>query len=538
MASSAKDIQLRELKDTILQLKTMVSEQTELIKSLRLIIDEKSNHEKALQEQVDYLTKKLFGSSSERRSDDIPGQQNLFDEAEMEQDPSQLEEETVIREHTRKKKATHEELFKGLPVEKVVIPLPEEDQICPVCSTRMVLIGEEYIRRELEFIPATCKVIEYYSQSYGCPSCKDGLGATEKPVIVKSQVPEALVGKGPASASTVAWTMYQKYANGLPLYRQENDWKQYGAQISRTTLANWIIYCSQHYFQPMYDYFHRELLKRSFAMADETRIQVLKEEDRRAQTQSFMWLFRSGEDGLPAIILYGYSPTRSGSHAREFLKGYHGYLETDGYQGYNGLPDIKRCACWAHIRRYFIDAVPKGKQYDYSQPTVQGVQYCNRLFAIEDSINKKYPGDYEKRKQLRLEKEKPILEAFWSWLDQQKPVRNTRMDKAVNYVQNRRDTAETYLEDGRCSCTNNLSENAIRPFAVGRKNWLFSNSVDGANASAVVYTMVEMAKAHDLNIYSYLKFLLEHRPTKEMTDDQLAELAPWSEKLQSIKNRM
>ena len=169
MASSAKDIQLRELKDTVSQLKTMIAEQTELIKALRLIIDEKSSHEKVLQEQVDYLTKKLFGSSSERRSDNIPGQQNLFDEAEVEQDPSLLEGETVIREHTRKKKATHEELFKGLKVEKVVVPLPEEDQICPVCGTQMVLIGEEYVRRELEFIPATCKVIEYYSQSYGCP---------------------------------------------------------------------------------------------------------------------------------------------------------------------------------------------------------------------------------------------------------------------------------------------------------------------------------------------------------------------------------
>ena len=204
------------------------------------------------------------------------------------------------------------------------------------------------------YIPATCKVIEYYSQSYGCPFCKEGLGDTEKPVIIKSQVPAALVGKGPASASTVAWTMYQKYANGLPLYRQEKDWKQYGAQISRTTLANWIIYCSQNYFQPMYDYFHRELLKRSFAMADETRVQVLKEEERQAQTQSFMWLFRSGEDGLPAIILYGYSPTRSGSHARAFLEGYSGYLETDGYQGYNNLPGIRRCSCWAHYPRSII----------------------------------------------------------------------------------------------------------------------------------------------------------------------------------------
>lgn len=137
MASSAKDIQLRELKDTITQLKTMISEQTELIRSLCLVIDEKTSHEKALQEQVDYLTKKLFGSSSEKRTDDIPGQQNLFDEAEVEQeqDLSLLEEETVIREHTRKKKATHEDLFKGLKVEKVVIPLPKEDQVCPVCST-------------------------------------------------------------------------------------------------------------------------------------------------------------------------------------------------------------------------------------------------------------------------------------------------------------------------------------------------------------------------------------------------------------------
>ena len=330
MASSAKDIQLRELKDTVLQLKTMVSEQTELIKSLRLMIDEKSGHEKALQEQIDYLTKKLFGSSSERRSDDIPGQQNLFDEAEVEQDTSLLEGEMVIREHTRKQKATHEDLFKGLKVEKVVLSLPEKDQICPVCGTQMVLIGEEYVRRELEFIPATCKVIEYYSQSYGCPSCKEGLGDKEKPVIVKSQVPSALVGKGPASASAVAWTMYQKYANGLPLYRQERDWKQYGAQISRTTLANWIIYCSQNYFQPMYNYFHRELLKRSFAMADETQVQILKEEGRRAQTRSFMWLFRSGEDGFPEIILYGYSPTRSGSYAKEFLEGYSAnYAQTE-----------------------------------------------------------------------------------------------------------------------------------------------------------------------------------------------------------------
>lgn len=251
-----------------------------------------------------------------------------------------------------------------------------------------------------------------------------------------------------------------------------------------------------------------------------------------------MWLFRSGEDGLPVIILYGYTPTRSGDNAAEFLQGFQGYLEADGYQGYNKVPGIRRCSCWSHIRRYFIDAVPKGKQFDYSQPAVQGVQYCDRLFRLEDAINRQAGKDYEKRRQLRLEKEKPILEAFWSWLDSLQPVRNSRLDKAVTYIRNRRSTAETYLEDGRCSFTNNLSENSLRPFTVGRKNWLFSNSVDGAQVSAMVYTMVEMAKAHDLNIYRYLEYVLQQRPNGDWSDEQLADLVPWSEKLQHLKNCM
>lgn len=538
MASSAKDIQLRELKDTISQLNQLLSEQTELIRSLRLDVETHAEHEKVLQEQVDYLTKKLFGTSSEKKVLDIPGQLSFFDEAEVEQDPELLEEELTVKEHVRKKKAKNSETFKGLKVNKVLIELPDEEKVCPICGTTMEKIGEEYVRRELIFIPAKCEIIEYYSETYGCPECKKGSGDTEKPVMVKSKVQSGLVGKGFASSSTVGWTMYQKYANGIPLYRQEKDWAQYGAPITRATLASWIIYCAEHYFMPVYEYLHRELQKREFLMADETRVQVLKEPERTPESQSFMWLYRSGEDGLPVIILYGYSPTRNGDNAAEFLKGFQGYLETDGYQGYNKVPGIKRCSCWSHIRRYFIDAIPKGKQLDYSQPSVQGVRYCDKLFQLEDTINKQCAGDYKKRKLLRLEKEKPVLEAFWSWLDAQHPVRNSRMDKAVKYVQNRRETAETYLEDGRCSFTNNLSENAIRPFTVGRKNWLFNDTVNGANASSVVYTMVEMAKAHNLNIYGYLKYLLDQRPDDSWTDEQFSELVPWSEKLQHLKNNM
>ena len=301
-----------------------------------------------------------------------------------------------------------------------------------------------------------------------------------------------------------------------------------GLSLSRATLANWIIYCAENYLCHVYDYFHRQLRMRKYLMADETRVQVLNEPERNPETDSWMWLFRSGEDGLPPILLYHYTETRAKFHAASFLQGFRGYLETDGYQGYNNLPDIKRCSCWAHVRRYFTDAIPKGKEYDYSLPAVQGVQFCSKLFDCE-RYSKAKNHTAEQRKQFRLEKEKPILEAFWIWLDQQRPNKGTRLAKAVNYAQNRKDTLMTYLEDGHCSLSNNLSENAIRPFTVGRRNWLFSASPKGAASSAIVYTMVEMAKANDLNTYKYLTYLLSQRPDDKMSDEQLEQLAPWSE---------
>ena len=297
-------------------------------------------------------------------------------------------------------------------------------------------------------------------------------------------------------------------------------------------MANWVIRNTLDYFTPMYDYFHRKLLKREFAMADETPLQVLHESGRRAQTKSYMWLFRSGEDGGFPIILYKYSETRAGNNAVEFLEGFKGYLMCDGYSGYNKVPDAKRTACWAHIRRYLTDAIPKGKQLDYTQPSVQGMMYINQLFHLEDVIKAKY-SSFDAIKKARLEKEKPIVEGFLSWLDKQNPVRGSRMDKAVTYIQNRRSYLMTYLEDGHCSFSNNLSENAIRPFTVGRKNWLFCDTPNGAQASAIVYTMVEMAKANGVNVYHYLTYLLEKLPNDRMSDEELDRLAPWNEEVKA-----
>ena len=488
-----------------------------------------------LKGQIDYLTKKLFGSSSEKGIGQIPGQMDLFNEVEASADPS-LEEadakdateenqEDVSKKGPRKKRSTDKERYKGVPVEKRYLEPSEGTPVCEECGSLMEKIGEEFVRRELRITPARAKVIEYYSVNYACKQCMDD---AVSPTIVKGKDGKAHMMYGMASASTVAWIICQKYCNGMPLYRIEQDLGNLGVKIGRATLSNWVIKNGTAFFTPMYEFFHRKLLERGFAMADETPVQILHEPGRRAQTKSYMWLFRSGEDGEYLIILYKYSETRAGDTAVDFLDGFHGYLMCDGYSGYNKVKTAKRLACWAHVRRYLIDAIPKGKQLDYSQPSVQGVMYINQLFDKEDKIRKKYK-TFDAIKEARDSQERPIIEGFLSWLDKQEPVRNSRLDKAVTYIRNRREHLATYLEDGRCSFSNNLSENSIRPFVVGRKGWLFCNTPAGAETSAMAYTMVEMAKANGVNPYHYLTFLFEKQPNENMSDDELEQLAPWND---------
>ncbi|MCI6301601.1 MAG: IS66 family transposase, partial [Blautia sp.] len=466
MAQNAKDIQLRDLKD-------LTNELRETNRLLKKMLEESQKREEELKQerdnlkgQVDYLTKKLFGSSSEKGIGQIPGQMDLFNEVEASADPS-LEEadakdateenqEDVSKKGPRKKRSTDKERYKGVPVEKRYLEPSEGTPVCEECGSLMEKIGEEFVRRELRITPARAKVIEYYSVNYACKQCMDD---AVSPTIVKGKDGKAHMMYGMASASTVAWIIYQKYCNGMPLYRIEQDLGNLGVKIGRATLSNWVIKNGTAFFTPMYEFFHRKLLERGFAMADETPVQILHEPGRRAQTQSYMWLFRSGEDGEYPIILYKYSETRAGDTAVDFLDGFHGYLMCDGYSGYNKVKTAKRLACWAHVRRYLIDAIPKGKQLDYSQPSVQGVMYINQLFDKEDKIRKKYK-TFDAIKEARDSQERPIIEGFLSWLDKQEPVRNSRLDKAVTYIRNRREHLATYLEDGRCSFSNNLSENS------------------------------------------------------------------------------
>lgn len=525
MARSSKDIQLSELKDMIAQLNTT-------IKTLNDTIARQQSENDNLKAELAWFRQKMFGSSSERRIDDLSGQLSLFDTPSENEKPVELIEPEIVEQpkKSRKKKPTLTEQFKDIPTRQVPVDtLSAEDRICPLCGSEMLAIGTEVIRSEIVYTPPKLERIEYIATTYACPECKD----TEEPQFIKDNGRPALIPGSYASESLLAYILYRKYGLYIPLYRQEQDFLQMSAPIGRTSMAHWIITAGQEYMQPMYDYFHRELLKRRFLMMDETPIQVLKEEGRKAQSKSYFWLIRTGEDGLNPIILYNYTPTRAGENAKQFLKGIEPgfYLMADGYQGYNKVKETKRCCCFAHIRRYLLEAIPKGHEKDYSNPAVQGVLYCNKLFEYERSYKEKGLS-FKQIQNRRLKDQKPVIEGFLAWLKQVNPGSNGKLKKAITYIRNREEFLMTYLEDGRCSLSNNLSENCIRPVTVGRKNWLFSDTPDGANANALYLTIVEMAKAYNLNLYEYLKYLLGNRPNKDMSDDELAKLAPWSEEVQ------
>ena len=530
MATNSKDLQLFELKDMILQLNTT-------IKMLNDTIAKQQAENEQLRSEVAWFKHKFFGASSERTVG-FPGQLNLLDESIEEEPPVEFIEPEIIpvMKKSSKKKPTLKQQFKNIPTKEVLVDtLSDEDKICANCGTQMVAIGKEYLRTEIVYTPPKLERIEYYGTNYTCPQCKE----TEEPYFVKDKGTPALLEGSYVSESLLAYIIYRKFGLYIPLYRQEIDFEQQNAPIGRSSMAHWVILSSQLYMHVMYDYFHRLLLKRRFLMMDETPVQVLKEEGRKPQTKSYFWVIRTGEDGLNPIILYNYTPTRAGANAKAFLKGIDtgSYLMVDGYQGYNVVTDIKRCCCWAHIRRYLMEAIPKGKEKDFSDPAVQGVLYCNKLFEYERSYKEKGLS-HKQIKNRRLKDQKPLIEGLLTWIKKVNPTSNSRLKKAITYILNREDVLMNYLEDGRCSLSNNLSENNIRPVTLARKNWLFSDTPDGAHANTIYLSIIAMAKAYDLNIYEYLKYLLEHRPNTEMSDEELDQLAPWNESVQGLfKNK-
>ena len=511
-------------------------EQIEYISSLENKANELSKTVESQKLRIDQLMdilaksqKAMYGRSSEKSKyvlGEESDQLSLFNEAELEANNKSEEPtaETVVKAHARKPKRTKEELAETLPVVEIVCDLPELQRTCDICNSELRYLGKERVRDELEIIPAQVRVLRYIRYNYVCTECEKETGDAN---IVKAPVPAPVMKRSLASPSSVAHVIYQKYVNSMPLNRQEKDWANQGVALSRATLANWIIRPSHDWLEPLYKALNQYLISELVIHADETVIQVLKEDGKKPSSESRMWVYASGKSKTP-VVLFEYQPTRSGQHAKRFLEGFTGYLQSDGYAGYNAVPNVIHCGCWAHQRRKFEEALPKGPDLSQSKAAI-GFNYCNKLFDLEKEWSDL---SHEERYKKRLNQAKPVLDAYWSWISSLDVLQGSNLGKAVTYALNQKAALNAYLLDGRTEISNNRAENAIRPFVTGRKNWLFSDTKRGAEASATVYSIIETAKRNSLNPYMYLVHLLTQLPNlKELTPETLKPFLPWDEAL-------
>lgn len=502
-----------------------LAQQTELLRQMSAQIEELKRKLEHMNEVFANAQRARFGQSSEKKTY-VLGEDQLcfFNEAEACQNPKAEEptEETLtVGAHTRKKKRTVDELARNLPVEEVMITLPEAQMTCH-CGGAFRLIGKKLIRREMVMIPQVEKILEYYSCTYACDKCEKDTGYAH---IVSTQAPPPLMKHSLASPSTVADVMTKKYADGLPLARQEKIWARQGVELSRATMANWVIQCTQSWLEPLYQHMKQQLLEEQVIHADETVVQVLKEDGKPATSESRMWLYASGEASKKPIRIFEYQPDRSGKRAEAFLTGFAGYLVTDGYAGYNRVATATRCGCWAHARRKWREAMPDGATVKTSKAAV-GYNYCTKLFSLE----KKYAFAQAKdRKAYRQNVVFPLLEEYFCWLNSVHPENGSKLEDAVRYSANQKQQLMAFLDNGDIPISNNLAENAIRPFVLGRKNWLFCDSVKGAESSAIVYSLVETAKANGIEPYDYLLLVLSLLPYygKNPAHEKLDRLMPW-----------
>jgi len=494
-------------------------------------LDKKHQH---LIEVIASAQRNRFGSKSERASEEVIGQLSLlFNEPETYAYLESIKEKTTeVAAHSRTQKDRKfllDKLPSNIPVEVTDHRLSDDELLCPKCGCELVEIGKETVRT-VDIIPAQISIHEDNYYTYACKSCEK---QTDETVIVETpRVPTVYPGSY-ASKKSIAYLMNEKYTMGSPLYRIEQDCKRKGIDLSRQTMSNWMIHASKEWLTPIYDELHRMLMEKDIIHADETVLQVLHEVNRPAQSKSYMWLYRTPKCEEHAIVLYEYCDGRGHQHPEEFLKDFKGkYLHSDGYAAYNNI-DVIHVGCLAHLKRKFHEAVevlPKDKR---TGAAVEGEAYCTKLFNLEKSYIEQNLS-YEERFKRRQEEAKPIFDEFLAWGNSKIASSKSKLGVALTYLHNQGEKIRNYLLDGRLSISNNAAENAIRPFTVGRKNWLFSDTPKGAKASAAVYSLVETAKANGLNVYAYLQHVLLNMPDTNWRKNptSLEDLMPWSPEVQ------
>jgi len=484
-----------------------------------------------LMEQFRLAQHRRFGASSEKSNHD---QISLFNEAEAASDILVPEPELVeIEKHFRKRRnMVNDKLPEDLSVETVVHELEPDEQICPECDGALHVMGTETLRRELKLIPAKAVIVEHIRNVYACRNCeRDECGVP----ILKAAVSNPVIKGGFASPEAIAHIAAQKFVMGVPLYRQEQEWERQGINLSRQTMSNWLIKATFDWLEPIYDALKEILSMRKVLHTDETTLQVLREPDKSPESKSYMWLYRTSGDTDSPIVLYEYQPDRKAEHPKRFLKNFSGYLHADGYEGYHDLSDnIKVVGCFAHARRKFDEAI-KGlsKKEQAGSVTMIGKRFCDKLFSLErDFVNLTAEERFEKRQKLS----KPVFDELYTWLGTINPPDKSVLHAAVVYMRNQREYLERYLEDGRLEISNNRAERSIKPFVIGRKNWLFANTPRGAKASAILYSIIETAKENGVNPYVYLTHIFKNAPNWDVRNnvDYIEFLLPWSNAVKRI----
>jgi|APSaa5957512535_1039671.scaffolds.fasta_scaffold26183_1 transposase len=511
----------------LLEKEEAIDELTRVIELKSGVISEQQKRILILEETLRLSKIKRFAPSSEQSH-----QSSLFDEAENEADSDKeldleadaaSEDEQQPSSSSTKKKPGRKPFSDKLPRKQIFIRLTDEEKEGAI-DTFFTKVKEE-----LDIIPAKVRVLEYMQEKAVFIEHVEG----EKQRQVKSaQMPKHPIARAMGSISLMCFVIIAKYADGLPLYRQEGILSRYGGELSRATLANWMIALAKQ-LQPLINLMREHQQAGAVILADETRVQVLKEPGRSATSDKYMWVTLGGPPGEKSI-LFEYDPSRSQEVPLRLLEGYRGYLQTDGYAGYNAAclkNGITQLGCWDHARRYFKDAQkaePKAKKGKNNKPSkaTKVLSLINKLYAIEREIKEL---TVDEKYQQRQEKSIPVLSQLKVYLENNlhKVPKDSLTGKAMTYLSNQWEKLNVYCTHGELNISNILAENAIRPFVIGRKAWLFSDTPAGARASAIHYSLIETAKANGLEPYEYLKQVLTALPYAG-TVDQVEALLPWN----------
>lgn len=489
--------------DQIAALQALVSEQEEQLGSKEAMLIARAERIRQLEEIIRTFQRKTFSGTSEQAA---AAQLGLFNEAE--EIAADDAPEVAVKPHSRQRRG-RPALPPELPREEVIHDLPEADKVCPHDGAALERIGEE-TSEQLDIIPAKVKVIRHVRLKYACPCCEGHVATATKPAQP--------LGKSMAAPGLLAYIATAKYADALPLYRQISQFARLGVALDRTTLANWMIRCGK-LVQPLINRLTEQILDEPVIGMDETTVQVLDEPGKPARSNSYMWVMGAGPPGQ-RLRVYHYEASRSGDVPVARLEGFKGALMADGYSGYGAAcrdHGITRLGCWAHARRKFFDAAklqPKGKT---GRPD-QALALIGKLYQIERQAQELGAA---KRHRLRQDKSQPIIDQLHAWLIKTLPrvAPKTKLGEALQYLHNQWPALVRYLDDGRYPIDNNAIENAIRPFAIGRKNWMFSKSPAGARASANLYSLIETAKGHGIEPYAYLRRVFKELPLVETVDD-------------------